>query len=84
MNDETPEKSGKTWLYVVGLLVGVPLCYVLSTGPVVVLAMRKVIPESAIEAIYGPLIWFLRETNTREAVESYVVLWMKLTNTPIP
>lgn len=84
MSEETTDKSGKTWLYVMGLLVGVPLCYVLSTGPMVVLGMRKVIPEPAIEVIYGPLIWLMRETNTKEAIESYVVLWMKLTNTPIP
>ncbi len=84
MSDEAPEKSGKVWLYVVGLLVGVPLCYVLSTGPMVVLQVRKVISETAIEAIYTPLIWFMRETNTKEAIEGYVVLWLKLTNTPIP
>jgi hypothetical protein len=84
MSEETTDKSGKTWLYVVGLLVGVPLCYLLSTGPMVVLKVRKIIPASAIEVIYAPLIWVMRETNTREAIEGYVVLWLKLTNTPIP
>lgn len=84
MSDEAPEKSGKMWFYVVGMLVGVPLCYVLSTGPMVVLQVRKIVPESAILAIYAPLSWFMRETNTREAINSYVLLWLKLTNTPIP
>jgi len=82
MSDEAPEKSGKVWLYVVGLLVGMPLCYVLSTGPMVVLQVRKVIPEPVIAAAYGPLLWFMRETGTREAVEAYVVVWLELTNTP--
>lgn len=84
MSDEAPDKSGKVWLYVVGLLLGLPLCYVLSCGPMVVLTVRKVIPESVMETTYGPLVWFMRETGTREAVEAYVVVWLRLTNTPIP
>ncbi|KAF0169994.1 MAG: hypothetical protein FD161_4851 [Limisphaerales bacterium] len=79
-----PDKSGKVWLYVVGLLLGLPLCYVLSSGPMVVLTYRKVIPESVMETTYGPLVWLMRETGTREAVEAYVVVWLQLTNTPIP
>ncbi|MFM8469898.1 MAG: hypothetical protein ACKODH_08010 [Limisphaerales bacterium] len=63
MSDETTDKPSKTWLYVVGLLVGVPLCYVLSTGPVVVLAARGLIPGSSIEAVYKPLIRFMDKTG---------------------
>ena len=84
MSDEATRKSGKTWLYITGLLVGMPLCYVLSSGPMAVLQVRKVIPVSAIETIYAPLLWAMRETNTREAVAGYVGLWLELTNTPIP
>ena len=83
MSDEAPEKSGKTWLYLVGLLVSLPLLYVLSTGPVVVLAARGMIPESFIEAVYQPLIWFIDKTGQREPIDSYVEAWARITGTKL-
>lgn len=84
MSDEATSKSGKTWLYVVGILVGLPLLYVLSTGPVVVLAARRVIPESSIEAVYQPLIWFMETTGTVRSLDGYCEGWLRLTGTPLP
>ncbi|MEQ2009018.1 MAG: hypothetical protein ABMA26_19735 [Limisphaerales bacterium] len=83
MSDEAPEKSGRVWLYVVGVLLGLPLCYVLSSGPMVVLALRGVIPKPAIETAYNPLEWFTHKTGTVEAVQAYIVAWCKVTGTPI-
>lgn len=84
MSDEAPSKSGKVWLYVMGLLVSLPVCYVLSVGPMVVLVARSIIPESVMEPVYRPLSQFISATGTREPIEAYVVAWLKLTNTPFP
>lgn len=84
MSEEATGKSGKTWLYVVGLLVGLPLIYVLSTGPMVVLNERKVIPDSVVETTYGPLLWFVEKTGTYDAFEGYVRIWFRLTGTVEP
>lgn len=83
MSDEATSKSGKTWLYVVGLLVGLPLLYALSIGPVFVLVMKKAISNDVL-LIYAPLEWFMQATGTDDAFKAYVSVWLYLTGTPIP
>lgn len=83
MSDEAPSKSGKTWLYVVGLLVGLPLLYTLSIGPVFVLLMRKVISYDVL-LIYAPLNWFASATGTDNAFKAYISVWLYLTGTSTP
>jgi hypothetical protein len=84
MSEETTSKSGKTWLYVVGWLVSIPLLYVLSVGPIAVLVHRKLVPVSAVEPAYTPLFWLFEKTHTGEAMTAYMEAWMKLTGTPFP
>lgn len=36
------------------------------------------------ETIYAPVLWLMELTNTDNAVEAYVHVWMRLTGTPIP
>ncbi len=84
MSDDAPEKSGKTWLYVVGILVSLPLLYVLSTGPMVVLVARKVVPEPVLETFYAPLGWVAEHTGSDDLIEGYIGAWLKLTGTPEP
>ena len=83
MSDETTSKSGKTWLYVVGLLVGLPLLYSLSIGPVFVLVMKNAISKDAL-LIYAPLEWFASVTGTDGTFKTYISVWFYLTGTPIP
>lgn len=85
MSDEAPEKSGKVWFYVVGLFVGLPLLYVLSVGPLAVLAARGIIPVPAFHAFYEPIGLFLAATvGTDAPIEGYVMLCFRLTGTPAP
>lgn len=84
MSDDAPEKSSKTWLYVTAMLVSVPLLYVASIGPAVVLAERKIIGEPVLEFCYSPLEWVVEATGTADAFEAYITVWMKLTGTPEP
>ena len=82
MSDEATGKSGKTWLYVVGLLVGLPMCYVLSVGPAVVLLKRTIVSREVFETVYGPVLWFGEKTDTKSALDSYAYAWLQLTGTP--
>ncbi|MEN9574079.1 MAG: hypothetical protein RL514_1934 [Verrucomicrobiota bacterium] len=83
MSDEATGKSGKMWLYVVGILVSLPLFYGLSTGPMVVLAARKILPEPVL-SVYAPLDWFTEMTGSDELIETYVGACLKLTGTSVP
>ena len=60
MSDEATGKSGKTWLSVVGLLVGMPLCYLLSCGPAAVLYHRGLLSLEMLESVYAPVVWLER------------------------
>lgn len=83
MSDEPTTRSGKTWLYVVGVLVSLPLLYALSIGPVFVLVMKKAISNDVF-LIYAPLEWFAQATHTSDAFKTYISLWLSLTGTPVP
>ncbi len=83
MSEETTSKSGKTWLYVVGILVLLALLYALSIGPAFVLVMRKAISNDVF-LIYAPLEWFASATGTDDAFKAYISVWFYLTGTPIP
>ena len=82
MSDETTEKSSKVWLYVTGSIIALPLLYVLSIGPVGVLAFRGVITNDAFNSVYAALIWFVERTDTGDALEAYTKMWFSLTGTP--
>ncbi len=84
MSDEATDKSGRTWLYVVGILASQPLLYFLSVGPAFVLVARRIIPSSAFLPVYKPLIWVGTKTGTQGATLAYVEARMKLTATPLP
>jgi hypothetical protein len=83
MSEETTDKSGKTWPYVAGLLVGMPLLYALSIGPVFVLVMKKAVSNDVL-LIYSPLERFMQATGTDDAFKAYVSAGLYLTGTPIP
>jgi|GEM_PF-1350543 len=75
MSDEATSKSGKTWLYVVGFLVLLPLLYVLSVGPAMVAVLRSPLTSgsaAAFSATYGPLFIAAQVTGTDGALNSYV------------
>ncbi len=84
MSDEATSKSGKTWLYVVGLLALLPLLYVLSVGPAVVLQKRGLISSTALHYFFDPLAQLVNTAGVGNAFASYLDFWMAMTNTPMP
>ena len=78
MSDEATGKSGKTWLYVTGILALLPVLYVLSIGPMAVLFLRKAVPEEGF-VVYRPLHWVAEKTDTSLALQTYMKSCCKLT-----
>jgi hypothetical protein len=75
MSDDMTGKSGKTWLYVAGGLVSLPLLYVLTVGPAMVVVLRSSLASgaaAAFSATYGPLLLAAQVTGMDGALNSYV------------
>lgn len=84
MSDEAPRKSGKPWFWAATVLCSVLVLYVASIGPAAILAERKLVPEPPLEMVYAPLLWVVEKADAEDALEAYVKVWGRLTNTPIP
>jgi hypothetical protein len=79
MGDKTTSKTGRTWLYVVVVV----LLYAFSIGPAFVLAQRRTIPEASL-TIYLPLSLCCHVTGATPALVYYLKGWLDLTHTPGP
>ncbi|NBV25103.1 MAG: hypothetical protein EBS05_24680 [Proteobacteria bacterium] len=82
MSDESAPKSNRTWLYVVGIIAGLPLLYALSTGPVFVLYVRGVFLRESCAAFYWPLELLVASTGNTDSLWAYHKAWLDLTGTP--
>ena len=84
MSGDAHSKSGKVWLYAMGLALGLPLLYVLSAGPAAVLIFRGLAPksvESVLLTLYLPLRPFAEATKTEGLLQAYVEVWLNATGT---
>ena len=84
MSDEATGKSGKTWLLYLSGIALLPVCYLFSVGPAVVLVARSAISRGAFESAYAPVIWLVEVTGTSSAADAYVRLWLSLTGSSHP
>ena len=82
MGDKTTSKTGRTWLYVVGLLVAAPLCYLMSCGPAAVLCHRGMLSIEALDSAYAPVVW-LQANGYSGEINAYVWFWLNATGTKI-
>ena len=83
MSDEATGKSGKTWFCAVGWLASLFVVYVLSIGPVFVLAARRTLPVEVLHA-YTPVVWVVAATGTGDAWRAYLRIWCQTTQTRVP
>ncbi len=58
-----------------GLLVALPLLYVLSIGPVAMFSMKTGWSMRGGEVLYAPVIWLHDHTILKRPLEAYVELW---------
>lgn len=73
-NDTAPERSHVT-TWVVGLLILLPVLYVLSIGPVAALSTRTGLNPDSLRNFYGPVIWLHDNTPLKVPLEKWVELW---------
>lgn len=80
--DEANEsrKPGSRLGMITALVVGLPLFYFLSLGPVFAV-MNKTrgfdgkISWHAVETVYAPIIWLYENTSLKHPIEMYLQLW---------
>jgi len=71
------KKGGRTVVLAVGLLVFLPLLYVLSVGPSMRLEMQGVISRETHNTIYTPLAWVcFRVPPLQSALRWYAEFWV--------
>ena len=77
MSDEATDKAGKTWLYVSGILAMLPVLYVLSAGPAVMIQDKFPSVGSRIGNLYAPVehLYFNGPHWMHEALDAYLGFW---------
>lgn len=79
MADKPEASNASRALAWVGMLVlGLPLLYVLSTGPIVLLEEKthgSLVSADFVVTFYAPLIWLHQHTFFKEPLELYLSLW---------
>lgn len=76
---ETNER-GRGPFFIAGVVLSLPLLYVLSIGPVALLmektnGMHGLIPNTALLKFYWPVVWLHNHTFLRHPLELYLQLW---------
>ena len=73
MNEESEQKSVYSvfvWVFII-----VPVLYVLSIGPVALMAKGNGSGVSTVKPIYAPVIWLHDHTPLKKPLEAYLGLW---------
>jgi hypothetical protein len=71
---ENPGKNSAALIVIVGVLL-LPVLYVLSLGPAVMIVDRTGMGEDFAKIFYYPLIWLHENTPLAGPLEWYVSLW---------
>jgi hypothetical protein len=60
---------------IAGLLLFVPVLYVLSIGPVARMAEEGYLPRDSVRPLYSPVIWLHDHTPLQKPLEWYGAMW---------
>ena len=76
--ESTPTKRGPAFM--AALLVGLPLLYLLSTGPVGLIFEKTngfggLITVEGLQEFYSPIFWLKNHTFMKHPIELYWALW---------
>ena len=82
MEDES--KPRRRWPTYVAVGIVFVALYLLSSGPVLVLADRGKIPPVPTYAFYKPIAWVANACGIREQYIDYLKWWFRLAGTPGP
>jgi hypothetical protein len=73
-NTETNTLS-RAFYYVTSIVVGLPLIYLLSVGPAVVIVVKAPKIRNQVRAIYTPMIWLHDHTSLKKPMDRYLGFW---------
>lgn len=60
---------------IVGVFLLLPILYVLSTGPAVMLRDRGFITQDTLRTVYAPIFWLSEYEIVRDGIEWYCEFW---------
>jgi hypothetical protein len=72
---EPGSRGPSTFVWVLGLVVLLPVLYVLSVGPVSGLVAKSGMNPDPFIVFYLPVIWLHDNTALKEPLEKWVRLW---------
>jgi hypothetical protein len=81
---EVESKPGRRWPTYVAVGIVFVVLYVLSSGPVLVLAGRAIIPPVPTVAFYRPIYWATKGFGFERQYINYLKWWFRLTDTVGP
>lgn len=76
MNEEHAQESNRS--LIAAMVIVLPIIYVLSLGPVVLVAKKHAYNDNAIKRVYAPVIWLHDHTFLKKSLEAYVGFWEHL------
>lgn len=82
--DHDESKPRRRWPAYVALGAMFVVLYVLSSGPVLVLAGRSIIPPVPTGAFYRPVYWAAKGFGIEQQYIAYVKWWFRRTDTVGP
>lgn len=71
------ERKRPLWPFLTAALIGLPVLYVLSFGPVAWLSAHSLLPEELLLPVvifYSPLIWAINSEGSPRWLQ-YAILW---------
>jgi hypothetical protein len=70
-----PDRDGGDTPAWASLLAALLILYVLSVGPVALVAKKTGLPRAPLRVFYAPLIWLHGHTALKKPLDWYVGLW---------
>ena len=71
-----PEGRAAVVLVLVALLIALPMLYILSSGPAILLVDTGLVPMAVVRVVYAPIGWLEHNSPAcREFIQWYVGLW---------
>ena len=76
---DTAEKHHltRTLYHLTVVLVVVPLIYILSAGPAIVIVVKVPKLRDPVRAIYAPMLWLHEHTSLKTMMDPYLAFWEK-------
>lgn len=65
----------RTFHYVIAVVIGLPLIYILSVGPAIVIVVKVPKLREPVHTVYAPMIWLHDHTSLKQTMDPYLAFW---------